>query len=148
AYARRSGVRVAVENTMSMRAELSFTHRVADAADLAAMLGAHIVVDLYSAWQERDLAHTLARHRGRVALVQMADLQMPIHAVPNRWALGDGDLPIAAQLAMLGRLGLGASIDLELLGPAIDAIGLETALARSLAVLAGDRPRPTPLKYP
>lgn len=144
AYARRSGVRVAVENTMSMRAELSFTHRVADAADLAEMLGGHIVVDLYSAWQERDLARTLARHRDRVALVQMADLQMPIHAVPNRWALGDGELPIAAQLTMLDRLGLGASIDLELLGPAIDEIGLETALARSLTVLGGGRSGPTP----
>lgn len=142
--AARSGVRIAVENTMSIRAELSFTHRVADAADLAEMLGAHIVVDLYSAWQERGLAQTLARHRDRVALVQMADLQMPIHAVPNRWALGDGELPIAGQLTMLGRLGLGASIDLELLGPAIDEIGLETALARSLTVLDGSRTRPTP----
>lgn len=137
--AARAGVTIAVENTMSMRAELSFTHRVADAADLAEMLGAGVVVDLYSAWQERDLARTLARHRDRIALVQMADLKMPIHSVPNRWALGDGDLPIAGQLTMLGRLGLDTSIDLELLGPAIDEIGLETALARSLTVLGGHR---------
>lgn len=140
-YARSAGVVVALENTMPIRSSISFTHRVADAAEVAARLGAGVVVDLYCAWQERGLADTLARHRDRIALVQLADLRPGIVSVPNRWPLGDGALPLRRLLSTVAEAGIDRGYELELVGPAVDAVGIESALRTSLEWLRGNTDR-------
>ncbi len=134
--ARDSGIWLAVENSMSIRSDISFVHSVRDAAMLAQELDLGLCVDLYCAWQERDLAGTLESVLDRIRLVQVADFRVGTLSVPNRWVPGDGDLPLPRLLKQVWSLGYRGLVDLELAGPAIDAEGAQSALRRGMAWLA------------
>lgn len=135
--ARDCGIWLAVENSMSIRCDISFVHSVRDAASLAEELDLGLCVDLYCAWQERDLVGTLGSVLNRVQLVQVADFRVGTLSVPNRWVPGDGDLPLRRLLNEVWSLGYRGLVDLELAGPAIDAEGAQSALRRGMAWLAG-----------
>lgn len=135
--ARDLGVVLAIENTMTMRADISFAHTVRDAAALARRMDAGLVADLYCAWQEPGLLDTLRADLDRVRVLQVSDFRVGTLTVPNRWVPGDGDLPIARLLSEALELGYRGVVDLELLGPAIEAEGPESALTRGLEWLAG-----------
>lgn len=128
----RHGVHLALENTMSIRSDLSFTHSVADTAELADRIGAGLCVDLYCCWQEAGLLDTVRDHLDRVRLVQVSDFRLGTLTLPNRWVPGDGDVPLADRFADVLALGYVGLVDVELLGPAIDAEGAESALRRGL----------------
>lgn len=135
AYAAPLGVRLAVENTVSLRADLGFIHRLADAADLATMAGIAVVADLYAAWTERHLDQALTAAVNDIALVQVADFVLGTLATPDRAVPGDGDIPIARQLEKLRDAGYSGLIELELLGPRIEAEGVVEACGRGLAAI-------------
>lgn len=135
--AREAGIWLAVENSMSIRSDISFVHSVRDAAALAEELDLGLCVDLYCAWQERDLTGTLGSVLDRIRLVQVADFRVGTLSVPNRWVPGDGDLPLRRLLEQVWSLGYRGLVDLELAGPAIDAEGAQSALRRGMAWLAG-----------
>ncbi|MCW3819075.1 sugar phosphate isomerase/epimerase [Micromonospora sp. DR5-3] len=130
--AARLGVALAVENTMSIRGDLSFTHTLQDAAALARRLDIGLCVDLYCCWQERGLVDTLRAELDRVRLVQVSDFRLGTLSLPNRWVPGDGDIPLERLLRQLTGLGYHGLLDLELLGPAIEAEGTPQALARAV----------------
>lgn len=136
AHAARLGVTLAVENTMPLRAELSFTHSLRDAAALARRLDIGLCVDLYCCWQERGLIDTLAAELDRVRLVQVSDYRLGTLSVPDRRVPGDGDIPLDRLLRQLVGLGYRGLLDLELVGPAIEAEGAPRALARGLRWIA------------
>jgi sugar phosphate isomerase/epimerase len=127
------GVDLAVENTLQVRCDLSFVHTVRDAAELAERAGIGLCVDLYCCWQERGLADTLRRVLDRIRLVQVSDFKVGTQTFPNRWVPGDGDLPVGALLQDLLAAGYRGIVDIELLGPAIEAEGPEPALTRAVA---------------
>ncbi|MDG3015483.1 sugar phosphate isomerase/epimerase family protein [Speluncibacter jeojiensis] len=129
-HARAAGVGLALENTMSIRSAMSFTHSVADTAELARRLGVGLMVDLYSAFQERDLMRTVADNLDSVLLVQIGDHRTSATSVPNRWVPGDGEIPLERLVREVRELGYRGTVDLELLGPAIDEEGAERALGR------------------
>jgi sugar phosphate isomerase/epimerase len=129
-YAASLGVRLAVENTMSLRADLGFVHRLSDAVDLAERSGIAVVADLYAAWPERDLEHALRASLPRLAHVQVADFVLGTLATPDRAVPGDGHIPIRRQLRWLRDAGYGGVVELELLGPRIDAEGVVAACCR------------------
>ncbi|MEU5694374.1 TIM barrel protein [Actinosynnema sp. NPDC020468] len=133
AHARAAGVGLAIENTLSVRCDLSFTHSVRDAAAVADRLGIGLCVDLYCCWQESGLRDTLAAHLDRIALVQVSDFKPGTLTFPNRWVPGDGDLPLDRLLADVLALGYDGVVDVELTGPAIDAEGPRSALTRAVA---------------
>lgn len=130
------GVALALENTMSIRADLGFTHSLRDTAALARLVDASLCVDLYCCWQEADLLDTLRANLDRVRLVQVSDFRVGTMRMPNRWVPGDGDVPLDQLLAGVAEQGYRGLVDLELLGPAIDAEGPESALRRGLRWLA------------
>ncbi|MCL2536333.1 MAG: sugar phosphate isomerase/epimerase [Nocardiaceae bacterium] len=129
-YARARGVDLALENTMSIRSAMSFTHSVADTANLAGRLGVGLMVDLCSAWQERALMRTVADNLDSIRVVQIGDRHVEATSVPNRRVPGEGSIPLARMVSEVRSLGYAGPIDLELLGPAIDEEGPERALAR------------------
>jgi len=135
-HAARLGVALAVENTMSLRSDLSFTHSLRDAAALARLLDIGLCVDLYCCWQERGLVDTLRVELDRVRLVQVSDVRLGTRSVPNRWVPGDGDIPLERLLRDLAGLGYRGLWDLELVGPPIEAEGAPRALARGVEWLA------------
>ncbi|MGY1814501.1 sugar phosphate isomerase/epimerase family protein [Blastococcus sp. SYSU D00820] len=127
------GIALAIENTHQVRADLSFVHSVRDAAEVARRLDAGLCVDLYCCAQERGLAATLRAELDRIRLVQVSDFRSGTNAFPNRWVPGDGDLPMAELLADVLAAGYRGTVDIELVGPAIEAEGPEPALTRAVA---------------
>lgn len=131
-HAGSRGVGITLENTLSLRSELSFTHSVRDTAALAAMTGAQLCVDLYCCWGEAGLAETLRANLDRIAMVQISDMEVGDLQQPNRRVPGDGDVPLEPLLTLVKELGYRGLIDIELIGPEIEKQGARQALGRSV----------------
>lgn len=144
-HAAAVGVALAIENTQQVRCDLSFTHTVGDTMALARMAGVGVCLDLYCCWQERDLPATLRSGVELIHLVQVSDFRIGTSTFPNRWVPGDADLPIDRMLAEVVAAGYAGVIDLELIGPEVEAEGAEPALRRGLSwldrMLQGDLAR-------
>ena len=136
--AERHEMRLALEPLNTCRVDLTFLHRVEDALDLVRDIGApHLGVcfELNAAWVERNL-YTIIRERlERVFIVQLNDQCAENPAPPVRVPLGEGVIPLRRILAAFAEAGYAGYYDLELLGPAIEAIGPEPAIRRSLEFL-------------
>ena len=132
ARARELGVRLAVEPTNPLRTDVSFVHSVRDAVDLARQADLGVVVDFYSAWYERGLDELVRKNIDVVALVQLCDYELGTFDMPNRSAVGDGDIPVERLLRLVLDAGYEGPFDLEILGPRIEDEGYRAPLARSV----------------
>jgi sugar phosphate isomerase/epimerase len=132
AEAKEHGVRLAVEPTNPLRTDVSFVHTVRDAIHLARMAGIDIVVDFYSAWYERNLDEIVRRNIDLVALVQIGDYKLGTFDIPNRCAIGDGDIPVERLLKMVLDAGYEGDFDLEILGPKVEDEGYRAPIVRSV----------------
>jgi len=126
------GVRLALEPTNPLRTDVSFVHCVRDAIEVARMADMGIVVDFYSCWYERGLEELVRKNIDLVALVQMCDYKLGTFDMPNRCALGDGDIPVERLLELLLDAGYAGPFDLEILGPRIEEEGYRAPIARSV----------------
>jgi sugar phosphate isomerase/epimerase len=125
-----------LEHTNSLRVDVSFVHRLADAVDLARGLGAGVLMELNACWAERDLAGTVARAIDTIGLVQVSDFVVGTLATPDRAVIGDGDIPFDRIVRQLEESGYRGVYDLELIGPRIEAEGYRSAIERSLDAMA------------
>lgn len=135
-YARSVSVRLAVENTMTLRADLGFVHTLRDALDLAQRGGIGVVGDLFVAWTDRDLEAVLRTCANRFAYVQVGDFVLGTLSSPGRAVPGDGDIPISRHFSWLREAGYTGMVELEILGPLIDREGIAQACSRGLRVVA------------
>jgi len=133
AAARVAGIGLAVENTLSLRTEISFIHSVRDAVIAARQIGIGICADTYACWVERGLRDTLRDNVDLLHLVQISDFKVGTMVQPNRWVPGDGDLPIERIIRDVVDSGYAGVFDLELLGPAIEHEGGHSAVRRGVA---------------
>ena len=90
-------------------------------------------MEINACWAERDLAATVAAGVDTLRLVQVSDFAVGTLSTPNRLVPGDGDIPLDRILGDGPRRGYAGCFDLELIGPAIDAEGYETAVPRAVA---------------
>jgi len=127
-----AGVRLAVEPTNPLRSDVSFVYSLHDAIDLARMAGIGIVVDFYSCWYERGLDNLVRENVELVELVQMSDFRLGTFDMPNRVAIGDGDLPVERLLAMVLDAGYQGPFDLEIIGPVIEEESYRAPIMRSV----------------
>jgi sugar phosphate isomerase/epimerase len=132
AEANEYDVRLALEPTNPLRTDVSFVHTVRDAIDLARMAGVGIVVDFYSAWYERNLDGLVRNNIDLVTLVQIGDYKLGTFDIPNRCAIGDGDIPVERLLGMVLEAGYEGPFDLEILGPKIEDEGYRAPIVRSV----------------
>jgi sugar phosphate isomerase/epimerase len=132
ARAAELGVKLAVEPTNPLRADVSFVYTTRDAIDLARMAGIGVCIDLYSAWYERGLAELVRKNIDLVALVQICDYKIGTHDTPNRCAIGEGDIPVERLIGTMLSAGYDGAFELEILGPRIEAEGYRVPIARSL----------------
>ena len=132
ARAEEAGVRLAVEPTNPLRSDVSFVFTVRDALDLARSTRMGVVIDFYSAWYERDVERLIRDNIDLVALVQIGDYKLGTFNMPNRCAIGDGDIPVERLLSALIDAGYGGPFDLEILGPVIEAEGYRGPIVRSV----------------
>jgi len=134
---RELGLRLALEPTNPLRTDVSFVHCVRDAVDLARTAGMGVVVDLYSCWYERGLDDLVRKNIDVVALVQVCDYRLGTYDMPNRGAVGDGDIPVERLLGLVLDAGYDGPFDIEILGPRIEAEGYRAPIARSVERVSG-----------
>jgi sugar phosphate isomerase/epimerase len=132
ATARAAGVTVAVENTGSLRADLSFVFSLRDACDLATTLDIAACMEINSCWAERGVVATMTRESSRIAHAQFSDWLIGSACTPDRRVPGDGDIPLVPLVRALESAGYHGAYELELVGPAIENEGYESAIGRPL----------------
>jgi sugar phosphate isomerase/epimerase len=132
ARANELGVRVALEPTNPLRTDVSFVHCVRDAMDLAVLADMAIVVDFYSSWYERGLDELVHKHIDLVGLVQICDYKLGTFDMPNRSAIGEGNIPVERMMGLMLEAGYEGPFDLEILGPRIEAAGYRDSIAASI----------------
>jgi sugar phosphate isomerase/epimerase len=133
--ARGAGVPFIIEHTNSLRVDVGFVHRLADAVDLARRLNVGVLIECNACWAERGLAATIAASMDVVSLVQVSDFVIGTLATPDRAVPGDGDIPLGRIFAHLHAAGYRGVFDLELIGPRIEAEGYPSAIGRSIAAV-------------
>jgi sugar phosphate isomerase/epimerase len=126
------GVRLALEPTNPLRTDVSFVHCVRDAMDLAVMADMGVVVDFYSSWYERGLDELVRKHIELVGLVQICDYKLGTFDMPNRSAIGEGNIPVERMMGLMLDAGYEGPFDLEILGPRIEAAGYRDSIATSI----------------
>ncbi|MSQ25715.1 MAG: sugar phosphate isomerase/epimerase [Dehalococcoidia bacterium] len=132
-------VRLAIEPHFNVRVDATFVYSLHDALDLAESLAspwAGVCCELTHVWMERGLYRSIQRRCRLIAHVQTGDYAYGTRASSERVPLGEGCMPLVRLLDALSAAGYEGYCDLELLGPAIDAMGCDEALGRSLAWLA------------
>src|SRR6476661_11241228 len=135
AVARERDVPFAIEHTNSLRVDVGFVHTLRDAIDLARRLDTGVCMELNACWAERDLAATVRDGVDVLRLVQVSDYAVGTLSTPNRLVPGDGDIPLPRIVGDVLAAGYPGCFDLELIGPAIDEEGYETAVPRAVARL-------------
>jgi len=130
-YAASRAVTLAIEPTSWLYADLTFVHTFHDALLIAPRAGMGICLDAFHVWTEAGLREEITANVGLVAHVQLSDMERGARSLPCRAVPGDGDLPLAAVVQWLLDAGYPGVFDLELNGPAIDAIGHHTAAVQA-----------------
>ena len=130
-YAADRGVTLAIEPTSWLYADLTFVHTFHDALLVAPKAGMGICLDAFHVWTEAGLPDDIAAHPGAIAHVQLSDMTRGSRSLPCRAVPGTGDVPLRAVVGWLLDAGYPGAFDLELNGPAIDAIGHHAAAAQS-----------------
>lgn len=132
AYALQRGVRLGVEHSTAATRSLGFLGSLADACDLAERADLGVVVELQNAWYERRLPQLFRQHCARFQIVNVSDFKLGEELKFNRRVPGDGSIPLEWLLGELLDAGYAGYFDLEFLGPAIEAEGYESAIARGV----------------
>jgi sugar phosphate isomerase/epimerase len=136
AQARSLGVRLALEHTNSLRADVGFVHTLRDGIDLARMLDIDVCMEVNACWGERALGETITKGIDRIRIVQLSDYVIGTLSTPDRAVPGDGDIPFERIVGQLLDAGYAGVFDLELIGPRIDAEGYERAIPRAVEAVA------------
>lgn len=135
-YAAGRGVRLAVEPTNWLYADLNFVYSFHDAVAFATGTGLGICLDVFHTFGEADLREEIGKHVDLISHVQLSDLQRGARSLPCRAVPGDGDVPLREIVTWLLDAGYAGPFDLELSGPAIDALGHREAARQSVAWLS------------
>ena len=135
ARAAEQGVRLAIEHTGPLRLDLSFLTTLRDGVDAARVLGLGVCVEVNSCFAERGLEDTLRRAADVLQHVQVSDFVIGSLCTPDRAVPGDGDIPLGRILRWLDTAGYVGALELEIIGPRIEAEGYEPAITRSVSRL-------------
>lgn len=149
AHAHSLGVEFALEPCHSSRPELGFVHTARDAFDLADRYGISVCLDLFVHWNERGLASTIKENLERLLLVQVSDFIIGGLCQPDRVPPGQGGLHMDRALNVVLGAGYKGVVDIELLGPRIDAMGYSEAIEQSLLwvrAFEAQHHRPDPIR--
>ena len=135
ARAREAGVKLSLEPTSHLYADVSIAHRLADTVTLARMAGVHVGIDLFACWTDADIAEAVVAAGPITALVQVSDYVLGDRGLPCRAVPGDGTIPLHRLIPAIERAGFDGFFDIEVIGPRLDAEGAEAGLRRGAAFL-------------
>jgi len=112
-YAEDKAVRLLVEPTISLIADLSILFTLADTVELAARTGLGVCIDVQHCWHERGLRPAIAAAAGTIGLVQLSDW-LPGNRAHVRAVPGDGAIPLDRIVGWILETGYTGLFDLEL----------------------------------
>jgi sugar phosphate isomerase/epimerase len=130
---RAAGVRLAIEPTSHLYADVSIAHRLMDTVTLARKGGINLGIDLFACWFDADIEAAIIQAAPLCAVVQVSDFVSGDRALPCRAVPGDGVVPLDRLLPAIAAAGFDGYWDLEIIGPRITAEGPARALARAAA---------------
>jgi sugar phosphate isomerase/epimerase len=138
AYAHARGVRLAIEhNSVSSRA-IGFVHTLAGVAEISRAADVDICLELQNCWYESDLPRLFRDNAERFCIVQVSDFLIDEPLRNNRRVPGDGSMPLEWLIGEVLDAGYAGYFEIEVLGPAIEQEGYESAIRRSVEWL-GER---------
>ncbi len=126
-----AGVRLGIEPTSHLYADVSIAHRLADTTRIAHMAKIAPILDLFACWFDVDIDAAIAEAAPHLALVQVSDYVSGDRALPCRAVPGDGDVPLDRLIPALVAAGYCGWFDLEIIGPRLLAEGEEIGLMRA-----------------
>jgi sugar phosphate isomerase/epimerase len=134
--ARAAGVRLVVEPTQPLRADLSFLHSFEAALGFVAeqrspWLTALLPLDL--ACGEPALYRNIRYRNELIGLVRVADRKFTAMTVGELAVPGDGDVPLRRLCRALSEAGYRGWYDIDLSGTAIETEGYESVVPRAMA---------------
>jgi sugar phosphate isomerase/epimerase len=135
AEADREGIAVAIEHTNALRTDVGFVHTLRDAVELGWRIGTSVCLEVNACWAERNLAGTIGAGIDAIALVQLSDYAIGTHQTPARLVPGDGDIPLQRIVNQLLDAGYRGAFDIEIVGPAIEEEGYDSAISRSITAI-------------
>ena len=133
--ARAAGIKLSLEPTSHLYAEISIAHRLADTIELVRAADIHLGIDLFACWFDSDIAEAIADGAGEAALVQVSDYAPGDRALPCRVVPGDGMAQLGRLIPQIHAAGFRGFYDIEIFGARVAAEGEEAALARAVAKL-------------
>jgi sugar phosphate isomerase/epimerase len=129
-------VTLCFETTAQLRQDLGFVSTLRDQIAVAEASGTSICLDLMWSWREAGLLASVAAAGPRIGMLQVSDYVPGMASMPDRAVPGDGIVPIEALLTGIHDAGFTGLVDVELLGPRIDAEGVTPAIARGVRHVA------------
>ncbi|MCB2047648.1 MAG: sugar phosphate isomerase/epimerase [Novosphingobium sp.] len=135
AYAKEQGVRLSIENNSVSSREIGFVHTVAGAARLCRETGLGICLELQNCWYEDDLPRLFRDNMDLITMVQVSDFLIGDPLKFHRRVPGDGSMPLEWLMGQLLDAGYDGIFEIEVLGPAIEEEGYESAIRRSVGWL-------------
>lgn len=135
ALAQDLGIHLLIENAPMQYADLHLAHSLRDTVTLATQAKLGICIDLFFCWAEADLHNTMKQAVPICQLVQVSDYCLGDRNLPARAVPGDGDIPLKRLLTDILTLGYQGALELELIGPRIEAEGGLAACERGCIYL-------------
>jgi len=124
-HARALDVDLLIETTNQLRQELNFVYNLRDLKTVADATGVGPCPDMLHCWREAGLAEIVGQIAPASRMVQLSDWTAGINSMPDRVVPGDGEVPLSRIVDLFERSGFQGIYDIELLGPRIDAEGLD-----------------------
>jgi len=135
AHARDAGIKLAIEPTSHLYADVSIAHRLADTVTIARQADIALGIDIFACWFDSDIEEAIAAAGPIAALVQVSDHVAGDRGLPCRAVPGDGMVPLERLLPALIAGGFAGPFDLEIIGPRLAAEGHERGLQRAGAYI-------------
>jgi sugar phosphate isomerase/epimerase len=141
-----AGVSLTLENTGSLRLDLSFVTTLRDTVDVARRVDTGVCMEVNSCFAERGLLSIVTDAVDVVHHVQVSDFVIGSLCTPDRAVPGDGDVPLRRIVDGVLAAGYDGAFELEVVGPRIEDEGYASAIRRGMAVmdrlLTGSRASP------
>jgi len=132
AYAHERGVRLAIEHNSISSRQIGFVHTVAGVAEIARAADVDICLELQNCWYEPDLPRLFRDNVDRLCIVQVSDFLLGEPLRNNRRVPGDGSMPLEWLIGHVLDAGYKGYLEIEVLGPAIEEEGYDSAMRRSI----------------
>lgn len=126
-----AGIRLGIEGTSHLYADVSIAHRLSDTVHLARLGGIAVMIDTFACWFDADLDQAIADAAPLTALVQVSDYVFGDRGLPCRAVPGDGDSGLERMIPAIAAAGFAGYYDLEIIGPRMLAEGSEAGLRRA-----------------